>query len=150
MRKKTKNPAEVMRKLCVDLAKTIVKIIAGYVCAYCGRKKPDVAIHAHHIYNEGVHKSMSADIDNIISVCFTHHLGSWNTKEPSFHRNPQEMADWIREKYPERMKTLKQRARGTIQCDLYYWTNKLKELSAEKQKWDLLSVNKGSKIKEDF
>ena len=26
----------------------------------------------------------------------------------------------------------------------------LKELSAEKQKWDLLSVNKGSKIKEEF
>lgn len=131
LKKRSKNPAEVLRKKCVELAKVIVKTIAGYKCDYCGRAKPDVSIHAHHIYNEGVHKAMSADLDNIISVCFTHHNSDWNAKEPSFHKNPQEMADWFREKYPERAKELRGRAKvGSVLADEYFWENKLKQLEA--------------------
>ncbi|TSD02690.1 MAG: hypothetical protein Athens071426_405, partial [Parcubacteria group bacterium Athens0714_26] len=109
-------------------AKKIVKEAAGYACIYCGKKKPDVAIHAHHIYNEGVHRGMSGDLDNLVSVCFTHHCSNWNAKEPSFHKNPQEMADFLLEKYPERMKILKERSRHVVQADILYWQKKWEEL----------------------
>lgn len=128
LRKKTKLKSEVLRKKCVNLAKLIVKEIAGWECEYCHKRKGQVAIHAHHIYNEGIHRSMSADTDNLIVVCFTHHLGGWNAKEPSFHRNPQEMADWFREKYPERAKQLRERARLNQQADEKFWEDKLKKL----------------------
>jgi hypothetical protein len=105
-----------------------MKQTAGYKCAYCGKAKPQVSIHAHHIYNEGVHRSMSADIDNLISVCFTHHSSTWNAKEPSFHKNPMEMADWFRDTYPERYEKLKERSRITVQLSEQYWENKYKEL----------------------
>ncbi len=130
--RKNKNPIEIKRKQCVNSAKLIVKEIAGWKCVYCHKKKGQVAIHAHHIYNEGIHKSMSADIDNLICVCFTHHLGGWNAKEPSFHRNPQEMADWFREKYPERAEELRKRTRKSEQCDLQFWIKKHEELKEYK------------------
>ena len=134
IRKKTKLKSEVLRKECVNLAKLIVKTVAGWKCDYCGKIKPNVAIHAHHIYNEGIHRAMSADTDNLIVVCFTHHLGGWNAKEPSFHRNPQEMADFINGKYPERMKELKLRARQNQQADEQFWEKKYKELTKQYQK----------------
>jgi hypothetical protein len=131
LRKKTKNVSELTRKKCVLLAKNICKTLAGYKCIYCGKGKPDVAIHAHHIYNEGVHKGMSADVDNLVSVCFTHHLGSWNAYEPSFHRNPQEMSDFMREKFPKKMIELRERSNKSIQADEYFWKQKLEELKLQ-------------------
>jgi len=120
---------ERKRKACVKRAKEKSKERDGYKCCYCHRGRPQVAIHSHHIYNEGCHKSMSADIDNLITVCFTHHSSSWNAKEPSFHKNPQEMADWFRETYPERYQDLKERSRNQITCTLQFWENKLSELN---------------------
>lgn len=135
MKKKTKNKSEVLRKRCVKLAKEISKIEAGYKCAYCGRGKPDVAVHSHHIYNEGRYRAMSADVDNLICVCYYHHNPQWNTKEPSFHRTPREMNDWLDEKYPERMKALKERTKQSILADEVYWSKKLIELKEKIKKY---------------
>jgi hypothetical protein len=76
---------------------------------------------------------MSADLDNILCLCFTHHLGTWNAKEPSWHSNPLEMTEWFREKYPERYQALKQRSWGNEQADEQFWRKKLKELEEIKQ-----------------
>jgi len=119
---------EQVRKRCVKKAKLISKTLDGYRCKYCGRTKPQVAIHSHHIYNEGCHRSMSADIDNLITVCFTHHSSSWNSKEPSFHKNPMEMADWFKDTYPELSKELKERSWKSVKCDIIFWQKKEKEL----------------------
>lgn len=133
--KKKKPPTEQqlvekLRKKCVALAKVIAKERDDYKCCFCKRGKPEVAIHAHHIYNEGCHKSMSADIDNLITVCFTHHIGGWNTIDPSFHRNPMEMADWFRENYSERYDRLKERSKKFVKPDRIFWENKLNELKS--------------------
>lgn len=119
---------EKLRKRCVALAKKISKERDNYKCCYCGRGKPQVAIHSHHIYNEGCHRAMSADIDNLITVCFTHHNSSWINHQPSFHKNPMEMADWFRETYPERYKALKARSQKPIKADIIYWQKKYQDL----------------------
>jgi len=74
---------------------------------------------------------MSADIDNILCLCFTHHLGTWNAKEPSWHKNPLEMTDWFRIKYPARYKALKTRSKVSIQADRFYWAEKLEKLKRQ-------------------
>ena len=123
---------EKLRKKCVALAKIISKERDNYRCVYCGRTKPEVAIHSHHIYNEGCHKSMSADIDNLITVCFSHHCSSWNSNQPSFHKNPQEMADWFKETYPNLARNLRIRSQKSIKCDIIYWEKIYNNLSKKK------------------
>jgi len=142
MRKRKPTPqqrTEKLRKRCVALAKKIAKTKDGYRCVYCGRQKPQVAIHSHHIYNEGCHKSMSADIDNLITVCFTHHSSSWNAKEPSFHKNPMEMADWFLEHYPERHAELRERSKKNVSLNEGVWEKKLEKL---KEEWKAVELNK--------
>ena len=126
-----KQQASRCRKRCVLLAKAIVRKDKG--CIYCKRKKPEVAVHAHHIYNETAHKYMSAELSNLVPVCFTHHSSTWQTKEPSFHRNPQEMSDFMRENYPELMEKLRADKNASIEFEA-----KLDKLTpVERDKFDL-------------
>jgi len=127
IKRKTRLPSEVLRGKCVTAAKKIVRIEAGYICEYCGKQEPEVRTHGSHIYSEGIYRSMSADLDNILCLCFTHHIGGWNAKEPSWHKNPVEMVDWFKEKYPARAEDLK--TRKSVQADLHFW----------KEKWSFLS-----------
>ena len=133
LRKKTKLTAEVLRKRAVTLAKQIVRKQHNYTCEYCGKKEPQVKTHGSHIYSEGIYRAMSADLDNILCLCFTHHLGGWNANEPSWHKNPIEMVNWFNKKYPKRAAELKKRTQRSIQADLYFWEQKLKEL---KERYD--------------
>lgn len=127
--KKTKLSSEVLRKKCVDLAKKIVRIRSNYTCAYCGVKKPPKSVHGSHIFSEGCYRAMSADLDNILALCNTHHLGMYrNIKEPSWHNNPVEMVEWFKEKYPQRYQELKERSRTKQQVDEMFWAKKLIEL----------------------
>lgn len=128
--KATKVSAEKLRKKAVTLAKKIVRTQKKFTCEYCGKSEPAVATHGAHVYEEGTYRAMSADLDNILCLCFTHHLGSWNAKEPSWHGSPVEMIEWFKEKYPERAAALKLRTRESIQADATYWTSKLAELTA--------------------
>ena len=136
MRKASKNPAAVLRKKCVELAKTIAKTRDNYTCRYCGAKKPDVQIHGSHIYGEGTYHSMSADPDNIIALCAKHHVGGYwkNNNDVSWHESPMEMAEWFQTNYPELYKSLKERSRENIQADRFYWEKKLKLLKNELEK----------------
>lgn len=131
MRRKTKLKSEVLRRKAVDLAKKIARKLQNYTCEYCGKREPAVKTHGSHIYSEGVHRAMSADVDNILCLCFTHHLGRWSAKEPSWHNNPIEMIGWFNKNYPERAEMLKQRSFQSPQCDEYYWRIKLDAL----EKW---------------
>lgn len=128
--KSTKLSAEKIRKKAVTLAKKIIRTQKKFTCEYCGKSEPFVATHGAHVYEERTYRAMSADLDNILCLCFTHHLGSWNAKEPSWHGSPMEMIDWFKETYPERYIKLKLRAREKIQEDATYWTAKLTELTA--------------------
>lgn len=134
MRKETdQHKKEKVRKKCVDLAKKIIKIKAGYHCEYrdekgrCPRsKKNGYQMHGSHIYGENSNKSMSADTDNLLCFCATHHTGGmWkNAKEPSWHESPKEMVNWFDKTFPIRAIRLEERSRKTTVCDLYYWQKK--------------------------
>ena len=150
MKQRSKNPAEVMRKKCVELAKQIVRRQQNYTCEYSGQKEPQIRTHGSHIYSEGVYRSMSADLDNILCLAAVHHLAHsyWNKANKwSWHGTPLEAIEWFKEKYPARYKTLKQRARKSVQADEMFWTKKLVEL---KKIWDLLLIKEKDKIKDDF
>ena len=129
MRKKKTN--EYWRKKCVERAKKEAKELVDYICEHCGRsKKQGWQMHGSHIYSEGVYKSMSADIDNILCLCATCHTGGFfgGSNKPSWHEDPIYFADWFLKKYPERAKKLKIRAKKIkiINWELKYNANKTK------------------------
>jgi len=125
---------EKLRKKCVALAKEISKKRDGYKCCYCGVGKPQRQVHSHHIFHEGMYKSMSADQDNLITLCATHHQGGVWMKSSTgfnFHNSPRESTEWVMEHYPERYAELKKRSLEYVKLDYIYWTKKLEELKYE-------------------
>lgn len=114
-------------KKAVELAKKIVRIMARYKCEYCGLGEPQKRTHGSHIYGTGTYRSMGADLDNIICLCATHHIGGFwkNSTQPSWHEDPMTMTAWFREKYPKRTKVLRFRAQKPQKID---WDKKLIEL----------------------
>lgn len=141
--KKLKKPTEQqlvekLRKKCVAKAKEIAKQNDDYKCIYCGIGKPQRQVHSHHFFHEGLHKAMSADIDNLITLCVSHHQGVFNSSigrfmgshdNFNFHNSPVESTLWFAEHYPERYKELKERSLKIVHLDRLYWENKWKELS---------------------
>jgi hypothetical protein len=122
---------EKLRKKCVALAKKISKERDGYKCCYCGVGKPQRQVHSHHIFHEGMFRSMSADPDNLITLCATHHQGGVWMKSHSgfnFHNSPRESTEWLMETYPERYAELKARSQKPIKADIIYWQKKHQEL----------------------
>jgi len=126
-RKKLKDNRYWRKKSCI-LAKQIVRRLAKYTCAYCGKSEPQVATHGSHVYPEGTYRNMSADLDNIITLCFSHHTGGWNGQEPSWHKDPITMAKWFNDKYPELAKTLLLRTQTIYDVDFAKKYLELKEI----------------------
>ena len=103
MKKKPKKHSPTYyRKKCVSWAKLEAKKRDNFVCVRCGKKVEGMNAHGGHIYNEGTYRSMSADVDNILTMCYYDHINWW-------HKNPIEASAWFKEKYPELAKTLKRR-----------------------------------------
>lgn len=91
-------------------------------CLKCGNPE----FQASHIYPKGSYRKLEFDPENIIALCYRHHLHWW-------HKNPLEAHDWINETYPDRMKRLKlmtQSGAGTRNYKLLkvYLKNLLKTL----------------------
>lgn len=134
-KKKTKTDrqkTEAMRKKCVAIAKILSKIRDGYKCRYCGVGKPQgKQVHSHHIFHEGSHKSMSAEIKNLITLCASHHQSFAGNKYAfSFHGCPTESTEWLQENW-EYYKEIKILSQKSIHCDIIFWTKKLANLKEE-------------------
>ena len=108
LRKKAKaHTPSWYRKKCVEIAKVLAKERDNYICQRCGRsKKQGYQIHASHLKSEGTHRSMSADLDNIMAKCAQCHM--W------WHENPTDSDKWFREKYPDLAKTLDKRSQSEV------------------------------------
>ena len=134
-KKKKKEPTiqkltEIARKKCVVVAKEIAKLL-NPTCAYCGAGRPQRMIHSHHIFHEGLYKAMSADVDNLLSLCASHHQGGMYMRSNdgfNFHNSPRESTEWLMENMTERYTTLKERSKVYVDLDLKYWQKKLIEL----------------------
>jgi len=122
MKKIKKKTNEWHRKKCVEWAKTEAKKKAGYKCEKCGRTKTQgYQMHGSHIYPEGVYKSMSADVDNILCLCAIDHM--------DWHEHPLQAAEWFKTKYSKLANKLKNRSQ-IIQPSIN-WEIKHKKLSTE-------------------
>lgn len=91
------------RKKCVDRAKKDAKERDNYICQKCGKTVSGMNAHGSHIYNEGTYRSMSADVDNILTFCYYCHIYWW-------HKNPIEASEWFKKKFPELYKVLRKRS----------------------------------------
>lgn len=134
-KKEVKNETEKLRKKCVKLAKEISKKKQGNKCQYCGNSQRQ--IHSHHIFSEGLYRSMSADVDNLISLCAIHHTGGQWGKSPdnfSFHTAPRESTEWYIKNFPENYQKLLKRSRKLVNLDFKYWENKFKKLKKQLKK----------------
>lgn len=115
------------RKRSVTLAKKIARHEANYTCAYCKKREPNIRTHGSHIYAEGKNPNMSADVDNIMCLCASHHAiipgrtpGSWN-----WHAYPGESWEWFMENYPELHQELRARSQKIYKVN---WEKKFLEL----------------------
>ena len=133
MKKPKPKTEEYWRKRCVEIAKKIARILANYKCAYCGLGEPERRTHGSHIYSEGVHKGMSAEVKNILCLCARHHAtGYWNrTNDFNWHSTPAEAIDWFWKKYPELAEELRIMAQHPIRQN---WELKLVELKKQLKK----------------
>ena len=145
--KKKKPPTEKQlkekkRKLCVGVAKEIAKLL-NPCCAYCGVGRDKRMIHSHHIFHEGLFKAMSADVDNLLSLCASHHQGGMYMRSNdgfNFHNSPRESTEWLMENMPERYAILKDRSFKSAQpLTIVFWENKHQEL--KKQLKELKKLN---------
>lgn len=143
MKAKTKTPQqkkEALRKRCVTLAKRIARARDGYKCQYCGEGEPKRMTHGSHVYAEGKNKSMSADTDNILCLCWLCHMGGLHyvsTDRFSWHGTPAEAMDWFRENYPKLHENLKKRSQELKVCDEAFWEKKMVELKEESKQYGL-------------
>jgi len=128
---------EKQRKKCVKLAKDISKKRDDYKCQYCGVGKPQRQVHSHHFFHEGLNMAMSADPDNLITLCVSHHQGVFNSSigrfmgshdNFNFHNSPVESTNWFKERYPERYEKLLRKSKEYTKLNLFYWLEKEKEL----------------------
>lgn len=77
----------------------------GY-CELCGRKPPEVVLHAHHIFSRR-HYSTRWDIRNGLALCNGCHLYK-------AHKDIQEFSDWVQSKYGvEYIDEIRQKAHTT-------------------------------------
>lgn len=63
------------------------KVRSKGFCEYCGRKPPEVVLHAHHIFSRR-HYSTRWDVKNGVCLCSGCHLYV-------AHKDIQEFADWV-------------------------------------------------------
>jgi hypothetical protein len=85
-------------------------------------------VHSHHAWHEGMFKAMSADPDNLITLCASHHQGGMYMRSNdgfNFHNSPRESTEWFMEHYPERYAELKKRSLILEPLDMAYWEKKL-------------------------
>lgn len=88
------------RKKCVDKAKQKAKERDKYICQKCGKKVEGQNAHGSHILPEGAYPLMSAEVDNLITMCYYDHINWW-------HKSPHEASAWFDKKWPGRYQELR-------------------------------------------
>ena len=124
---KKDKPPTWWKKQCVQLAVVIAKERDKYICQKCGKKVEGTNAHGSHIYNKGTYTSMSADSDNLQTMCFYCHMYWW-------HRNPLEAAEWFKTNFPDLFKTLRERSKMPPRS--MNWKKRYDELQEEYKRYE--------------
>src|SRR3990167_850987 len=102
-KKPKKRSPTYYRKLCVVQAKLEAKKKANYICERCGVKVEGANAHGSHILPEGAYPLMSAEVKNILCLCYRCHILFW-------HKNPHEATEFFNNKWPGRYQELRNMA----------------------------------------
>ena len=84
-KKKRENSDKWLNKKLDEAWSKAVRL-QGY-CSYCGKRSPEVVLHAHHIFSRR-HFSTRWDVENGVCLCTGCHLYI-------AHKDIQEFADWV-------------------------------------------------------
>jgi len=125
---KKRKPPNFRKKACQE-AKKIARILAGFICEHCGKGEPERQTHGSHIYSEGKNPNMSADVDNIICLCWLCHMGGLkivSARVFSWHGTPREAQDWFETKFPFLKVILRERSKKTML--IINWEQRYREL----------------------
>ena len=74
-----------IRKQCDSPWSEIIKIKAGYKCEYCGKGKPEVVLHSHHIFSR-IYNTTRWLIENGVCLCAGHHKYFAHVKTQDFEK----------------------------------------------------------------
>ena len=100
LKKKRSGDAYLNKQLDILWSKVIRQ--KGY-CEYCGKKPPEVVLHAHHIFSRR-HFSTRWDVTNGVCLCNGCHLYK-------AHKDIQEFSDWVAEHFgPILIQEIRERA----------------------------------------
>lgn len=130
-KKKVARTTEYYRKRAVTLAKRLARERDKFKCWKCGMGEPNRQTHGSHIFSEGIHKSMSADLDNIKTLCARHHVnipGRGAAPEFNWHGSPAESIIWFKKGWPKLWRTLEIRSQKTVKMTEHDWIRKWEEL----------------------
>lgn len=121
--KKDKTPGWY-RKKCVVQAKDDAKERDKGICQHCGKLiQNPLDAHGSHILPEGAYPLMSAEVDNIILLCYRCHINWW-------HKHPLEASEWFNLKWPGRYKELQEMAQEKLK-HVVNWKSKYDALPKE-------------------
>lgn len=102
MKAKTKTRKKVSEATLKKLRMQAVMARDGG-CLKCGRTD---TCAPSHIYPQGKYQRMKWELDNMIALCYMHHIHWW-------HKHPLEAAEWIKTALPkERLDKLKKMAQN--------------------------------------
>ena len=120
---KKKKSNTYWRKKCVDIAKQVSKTRDGFKCIRCPRSaRQGYQMHGSHILAESKHLNLSADPENIKTLCAVCHF--W------WHENPTESGDWFAKTYPDRLFLLRKKDK-ILQKEKIQWEKRLPKLKKQ-------------------
>lgn len=89
-----------IKKKLEKLCNQIVKERDDYTCQWCGKKVEGSNCHASHIIPKSHCGRLRYNPLNLKVLCYNCHIHKW-------HKDPIRADEWIKEKFPERIKELK-------------------------------------------
>lgn len=108
-------------KECMKIAKSIVRIRDRWICQKCWSRK---MTQCSHVINDGADTRLSVDPINMKLLCYSCHLYRR-------HRNPIQAYEWYTQKYPKRLKYLKEQHKANMSkgsISLIRWEETYNEL----------------------
>lgn len=108
------------KKVLTSLMYQCVTTKWGEMCLYCKQHKGQMS----HIYPKGKYRRLEFEPDNVIPLCYAHHIHFW-------HKNPIEAREWLDSFFPK--KTMEKLKMATLSRDKWSMDYKLQKLYLEQR-----------------
>lgn len=103
-KRKVKTPLQKLHDRCWEMAKKVVKLRDHGQCQRCFKPVKGTNAHTSHIFPKSTHSALKYDLMNLKLLCYHDHI-NW------FHKNPVAAAEWVKERFPDRLAYLEKMPR---------------------------------------